>query len=149
MGTHYSGTPTEELALATYVKLSRAAEAVTHRINAHLHHHDLTVSQFGALEALYHLGPMQTGELAEKILKSSGNLTLVVDNLVKRRLVYRQRRKDDRRCVDIHLTEDGTALIEQIWPSHLAGVVEAITVLSADEQRLLGDLCRKLGKKAG
>lgn len=145
MATHYQGTTEEMLALNVYIKLSRAAEATTNRINAHLHDHNLTISQFGVLEALYHLGPMQPGQLAGKILKSSGNLTLVIDNLVKRELVTRQRREDDRRCIDIHLTDAGRSLIDAIFPAHVAGVVATMEVLSAEEQAQLAQLCRKLG----
>ena len=145
MGTHYEGTAVETAALNTYIKLERAAQAVDVRINAHLHDHNLTTSQFGVLEAIYHLGPMQVGQLGQKILKSSGNMTLVIDNLVKRGLVQRQRRTDDRRCIDIHLTAAGKTLIADIWPGHLAGVVNAFAVLSADEQATLAALCRKLG----
>lgn len=145
MATHYQGTKTEERALNTYIKLSRAAEAVGQRINEHLRQYDLTISQFGALEALYFLGPQQPGQLGTKILKSSGNMTLVIENLVKRGLVARQRREDDRRCIDIHLTEAGTALIESIFPPHVAGVVDAFAALTAAEQEQLGALCRKLG----
>jgi MarR family 2-MHQ and catechol resistance regulon transcriptional repressor len=145
MGTKYKGNKEEVTALDGYIKLSRAAESVNKRINLHLSDHDLTISQFGALEALYHLGPLPSGELGEKILKSSGNMTFVVDNLVKRGLVFRKRRKDDRRCVDIHLTEGGRTLIQKIWPTHLAGVVETMSILSAAEQSQLAALCRKLG----
>lgn len=145
MGTHYAGTAVETAALNTYIKLERAAQALDTRINAHLHDHNLTTSQFGVLEAIYHLGPMQVGQLGEKILKSSGNMTLVIDNLVKRGLVERQRRTDDRRCIDIHLTPAGETLIADIWPSHLDGVVNAFVALSADEQATLATLCRKLG----
>lgn len=145
MATHYAGTEDERRALDCYIKLSRAAESVTQNINAHLREHDLTVSQFGALEALYHLGPMHSGELAEKILKSSGNMTLVIDNLVQRDLVYRQRREDDRRCVDIHLTEEGAKLIATILPAHVEGVVRSMSVLSASEQETVASLVRKLG----
>jgi MarR family 2-MHQ and catechol resistance regulon transcriptional repressor len=145
MGTKYQGTKEEILALDGYIKLSRAAESVTRSINAHLSDHNLTISQFGALEALYHLGPLPSGELGDKILKSSGNMTFVIDNLVKRGLVYRQRRQDDRRCVDIHLTEDGRTLIHNIWPNHLTGVVSAMSALSSAEQTQLAALCRKLG----
>jgi MarR family 2-MHQ and catechol resistance regulon transcriptional repressor len=145
MGTHHAGTATEISALDTYIKLSRAADAVTHHINAHLHDHGLTVSQFGVLEALYHLGPMQTGEVGQKILKSSGNMTLVIDNLMKRGYVTRRRREDDRRCIDIHLTESGRALIAAIWPQHVAGVVDTFAALSPEEQGQLAALCRKLG----
>ncbi|MCB8943508.1 MAG: MarR family transcriptional regulator [Ardenticatenaceae bacterium] len=145
MGTHYTGTDEEIRALDTYIKLSRAADSVTQRINAHLREHDLTLSQFGTLEALYHLGPMQLGELGTKILKSSGNMTLVADNLVNRGLVYRQRREDDRRCVDIHLTEAGRALVQTIMQPHVTQVVQALNVLSASEQEQLAALCRTLG----
>ena len=145
MGTHYAGTDDERRALDTYIKLSRAAESVTQCVNAHLRDYDLTISQFGTLEALYHLGPLQLGELGVKILKSSGNMTLVVDNLANRGLVRRQRRQDDRRCVDIHLTEEGTALVRSIMRPHVAQVVQALDVLSATEQEQLAALCRKLG----
>ena len=96
MPTHYQGSDTERRALDAYIKLSRAAEAVNGRVNGHLHQHGLTTSQFGVLEALYFRGPMPVGQLADKILRSSANLTLVVDNLAKRGLVGRTRRPDDR-----------------------------------------------------
>ncbi len=145
MATHYRGTDQERRALDAYVKLTRATESVNQRINRHLNDHNLTVSQFGVLEALYHLGPMPVGQLAGKILRSSANLTLVVDNLVKRGLAARERRPDDRRTVEISLTDDGRALIAAILPAHVAGVVAAFDVLNAEEQRMLAALCRKLG----
>lgn len=145
MTTHYAGTEQEKRALDTFIKLSRAAESVNKRVNDHLHTHELSVSQFGVLEALYHLGPMPVGQLANKILRSSANLTLVVDNLVKRGLAARERRADDRRTVQISLTDAGRDLVAGILPEHVTGVVEAFGALSAEEQASLGALCRKLG----
>ncbi|MCZ2115126.1 MAG: MarR family transcriptional regulator [Anaerolineae bacterium] len=145
MTSHYKGTAQERLALDAFVKLSRAAESVGARVNDHLYDDGLSVSQFGVLEALYHLGPMPAGRLAGKILRSSANLTLVVDNLVKRGLVTRERRPDDRRAVEIALTDDGRVLIAAILPDHVAGVVAALSALSPDEQTTLAALCRKLG----
>jgi len=149
MGTHYAGTDEEVRALDVYIKLSRAAESATHQINAHLQDYGLTISQFGALEALYHLGPLQPSQLAQKVLKSTGNMTLVIDNLVKRGLVERRRRADDRRRIDISLTAEGAALIENMFPDHVAGVVETMEALSPAEQQQLAALCRKLGKSVG
>lgn len=146
MPTHYQGSAAERQALDTYIKLTRATEAVNARINEHLHTHGLTVSQFGVLEALYFRGPMPVGQLAEKILRSSANLTLVVDNLAKHGLVERTRRPDDRRCVDVSLSEDGRALIAGLMPAHVAGVVAAFGALSAAEQDALAALCRRLGR---
>lgn len=149
MGTHYQGTVKEKRALDLYIKLMRAAESVTARVNSHLADKNLTVSQFGVLEALYHLGPMHQAMLGEKILKSGGNMTLVIDNLAKRGLVERQRSQADRRYVTVSLTEEGEALIEEIMPQHVAIVVAEIGVLSADEQEQFSALCRKLGLKTG
>ena len=145
MGTHYNGSEEEILALDCYIKLFRAAESVSQSINAHLRAYDLTLSQFGTLEAIYHLGPMQSGELGQKILKTSGNMTMVIDHLEKRGLVTRQRRADDRRRVDILLTEDGRSLIATILPTHVAGVVQSLSPLTMAEQQQLADLCRTLG----
>ena len=145
MPTHYLGSDDERRALEAYIKLSRAAEAVNNRVNDHLHQQGLTVSQFGVLEALYYRGPLPVGQLAEKILRSSANLTLVVDNLAKRGLVTRARRPDDRRAVEVTLTDEGRALIAGLMPGHVAGVVAAFTVLSPEEQMTLAALCRRLG----
>lgn len=139
------GQEARQLALGAYIKLSRAADVVHGRVNDHLLEYDLTTSQFGVLEALYHLGPLQIGEIGAKILKSSGNMTVVIDNLIKRSLVYRERQADDRRCVKIHLTDEGHQLIERIWAKHEHGIVEVFSVLSAEEQTQLAALCRKLG----
>ena len=145
MKSKFKGSAKERCALSAYVKLYRAANAADLLINRHLSDYGLTTSQFGVLEALYHLGSMFQNQLAEKILKSTGNMTLVIDNLCKRGLVERVRDEADRRYYQIHLTKEGRELIETIFPHHVKGVVETFSVLSADEQTQLAKLCRKLG----
>lgn len=145
MPTHYQGSATAQRALDVFIKLSRAASAVEARINRHLAEFDLTVSQFGVLEALYHLGPLCQRDLGQKILKSSGNITMVIDNLAKRDLVRRERDKKDRRMVFVHLTDTGNALIGELFPKHVAIVEREISVLSDAEQDQFQDLCRKIG----
>ncbi|HVE77437.1 MAG TPA: MarR family transcriptional regulator [Gemmatimonadaceae bacterium] len=145
MGTRYQGTPREVRALNAYIKLMRAAESLSARISRRLAEQNLTISQFGALESLYHLGPMNQCDLGRKLLKSSGNITLVVDNLAKRGLVRRERGVADRRFVTVHLTDEGRRLIRGIFPGHVQTVVEEMDVLGAAEQEELGRLTRKLG----
>src|SRR4051794_22640586 len=89
--------------LNTYTKLMRAAESVTSRVNRSMSPFNLTISQFGVLEALFHKGPLCQRDIAAKILKSTGNITLVIDNLEKRGLVRRVRDTEDRRYLTVHL----------------------------------------------
>ncbi len=149
MPTHYPGTEQERAALDAYIKLTRATESVNQQLHTHLHEYNLTISQFGVLETLYHLGPMPVGQVAEKILRSNANLTLVVDNLAKRGLVHRERRVSDRRSVEVSLTDEGRALIARLMPDHVARIVHAFAALSPGEQQTLAALCRKLGLSQG
>lgn len=142
----HCGSPEECRALDTLVKLVRAAESVGARLQAGLTGSGLTGSQFGTLEALYHLGPICQKELGEKLLKSSGNITMVVDNLEKRDLVRRERSSADRRYITVHLTDAGRRLFEEIFPTHVAAVVREMEVLTPEEQALLGRLCKSVGK---
>ena len=137
------------LPLNTYTKLMRAAESVTVRVNRSLTAFNLTISQFGVLEALYHKGPLCQRDIAAKILKSTGNITLVIDNLEKRGLVRRERASDDRRFLTIHLTDEGTAVIAAAFARVEAAIVADMATLTAREQELLGNLCKKLGLKKG
>ncbi|MGB5747499.1 MAG: MarR family transcriptional regulator [Desulfobacterales bacterium] len=135
----------EARALKTYVKLMRATESMTTRAHRQLSTFGLTFSQFGVLEALYHLGPMSQSEIGQKILRSSGNMTMVIDNLEKRKLVRRERNRADRRFYIIHLTDEGKKLISNIFPSHAAEIARELDVLTPSEQQTLGRLCKKLG----
>lgn len=142
---HYMGSKEEVRALGVYVKLMRAAESLTARVHRHLARERLTVSQFGALEALYHLGPLHQYEIGQKILKSSGNITTVIDNLEKRGLVKRVRDAKDRRCVQVRLTEEGDKLIGRIFPAHADLITREMGRLTPVEQEELGRLCRRIG----
>jgi MarR family 2-MHQ and catechol resistance regulon transcriptional repressor len=145
MGTHHAGPPEQITALDAFIKLTRASESVGARAHGALRGLGLTVSQFGVLEALYHLGPLCQQELAGKLLKSGGNLTTVVDNLEARGLVERRRRPQDRRFVQVALTPRGHEQIAGLFPAHAARIAAAMAPLTGEEQIQLGLLCRKLG----
>lgn len=134
------------IALNAYIPLLRAAESLAARASLRLASHGLTLSQFGALEALLHLGPLCQRELGEKLLKSGGNITMVVDNLEKRGWVRRLRDKGDRRMITVHLTPPGRRLISSIFPGHAAAIAEEMQRLTVTEKESLRAMCRKLGR---
>jgi MarR family transcriptional regulator, 2-MHQ and catechol-resistance regulon repressor len=147
MSSAFPGSPDEMIALSTFVKLMRAGESVMMRVHRHLDDYGLTISQFGVLDAIFHIGSMSQKDLAQKLLKSGGNLTMVIDNLEKRGLVKRIRSAVDRRVINVSLTEAGEALIRQIFPKHVAIIKQEFSILTSAQQIELGDLCRIVGKQ--
>ncbi len=147
MGTHYRGTPEQIRALDAFIKLKRAAESLSSRLASRLSDAGLTESQFGTLEALFHLGPLCQRELGSKLLSSRGNITMVVDNLEKRGLVRRERDEADRRYVTVHLTDPGRELISAIFPDHVEAIRSEMGVLNDEELETVGRLCRRLGRR--
>ena len=146
MPTHYSGTRAEMRTLDTLIKLTRCTNSLFTRLSERNTLADLTPSQFAVLEALYHLGSMTQGEVSTKVLKSGSNMTTVIDNLERDGLVRRERDAKDRRVIYVHLTGAGKKKLEAVFPNHVAALVEEFSVLSAGEQKTLGELCKKLGK---
>lgn len=135
--------------LNTYTKLMRASESVTSRVGRKMSDAGLTISQFGVLEALLHKGDMCQRDVAAKILKSTGNITMVIDNLEKQGLVKRERSLEDRRYCTVLLTEKGRTVIEAAFAEVEAAIVKEMGALTDEEQELLGKLCKKLGLREG
>jgi len=149
MGTRYAGAAHEVRALDACLKLVRAAQSVVTRAYRHLAAENLTVSQFGAMEVLFHVGPMCQRDLGLKLFRSGGNVTMVVDNLGKRNLVTRTRVPDNRRMMKVELTPAGRKLVQRLLPRHVEAVVAEMSILSPAEQEHLGRLCRRVGLREG
>jgi len=145
MGSNYKGTKEEVRVLNTYIKLQRATDSVNARINSFLSKSGLTESQFFMLDALFHLGPLSQKELGNKLLKSGGNITMVVDNLEERKLVKRKRSKKDRRLIYVHLTEKGEKKINEYLPGVVDTLMKEMKIISTEDQETLQRLCKKIG----
>ncbi len=136
----------EEQALRLWISLARCYVTFSRAVACKVAEYDLTAPQFGVLEALYHLGPLSLGELAEKLLVTGGNVTYVMDRLEAQDLVARERSGDDRRVVRAHLTTKGRATMEGVFPLHVAFVRSLVGGLNPEDQDMLRDLLKKLGK---
>lgn len=145
MPTKYRGTPTETRALNAYIKLQRAAETALARTTAHLSQYGLTTSQFAVLEALHHLGTLSQRDLADKLLKSTGNISIVLKNMETRGLIARERSANDNRFMRVDITDQGRELLVGMFEGHVAGIVAEMSALTTAEQDELSRLCRKLG----
>ena len=111
-----------ELDLSTLVVFTRAEHSI-HRIEYQtIKQSGLTPAQFGVLEALYNKGDLRICELIEKILTTSGNITVVIKNLEKDGLIKKKPDPNDKRSCIISLTEEGEKIIEDILPNHIENI---------------------------
>ena len=148
MPSHHTGPEQERLALDSFIKLMRASSTLSANTVRRIKAHGLTEPQFAVLEVVFHLGPLHQHSISEKLLMSGGNMSLVLDNLEKQRLIVRRSNPQDRRCTTIHLTEAGRAWMTDYFPLHAAFITRQLAALTVSEQRTLGRLCRKLGLAA-
>ncbi len=136
----------QDVSLRLWVTLARCYSTYAKAIAAKVQDYGLTTPQFGTLEALYHLGPLSLGELADKLLVTGGNVTYVMDRLEDQGLVYRYRRPDDRRVILARLTPEGRELVAEVFPGHASYIQHLSRHLSPDEQNQLSGMLKALGK---
>ena len=145
MPTRYKGTSQERFALDACLKLSRAALSLDRYLERTNIYGDLTASQFHVLDALFYLGPLSQKVIGEKLIKSGGNITMVIDNLEKKGFVQRTPDTNDRRVTNIILTIEGQSIFEETMQGYVKTIVEAANELSPVELQTLGVLCKKMG----
>src|SRR5947199_7559715 len=77
---------------------------------------DLTAQQYNALRLLRaeHPAALPTLILAGKLVSHAPDITRLVDRLEQRGLVARRRLADNRRVVQVGITEAGLALLKQL-----------------------------------
>ena len=145
MGSRYKGSKKEIQALNAYIKLIRSAESMNSKINLLLADYGLTESQFGVLDALMHIGPLKQKEIGKKILKSGGNITMVINNLEKQELVNRKRGEKDKRHFMIHLTKRGRKRFVEVLPQVVILINKHFEILDSAEQKELERLSKIIG----
>ena len=148
MGTHYHGKPKEVRVLNTWIKLARSKDSVASIAENSLKEFGITGPQFATLEILYHLGPQVQKVIADKLLCSTGNVTKVVDNIVKHNLAIREIDPNDRRYFIVRITTKGRKLIKKAFPRYLSTMIDVFNILTKDELKQLDRICKKLGTGA-
>lgn len=96
--------------------------------------HNLTTTQFAVLETLYSKGELRIQDLIEKMLATSGNMTVVIRNMERDGWIIRTCDPNDRRAFLISLTEKGRQKIETILPEHIENIQKILLVLNKNEK---------------
>ncbi len=109
--------------------------------------YNLSTSQYGVLECLYLKGDMCINKLIEKLISTSGTMTVIVKNLEKMQLVSRKSNDNDRRSFNIILTSKGRNLVEQILPERIEQLDEFASIFTAEEKENILRLLYKVKEK--
>lgn len=99
----------------SYFSLLATSSWIENRIREALRSFDLTHAQLNALYILVqnHPNPIPAKTLKEKILVSNPDVTRLLDRLVKKGFVLRETCPENRRKIDISVTESGIELFNK------------------------------------
>jgi MarR family 2-MHQ and catechol resistance regulon transcriptional repressor len=105
----------------------------------------LCLTDFVALEALLHKGPLTISEIQDKVRLASGSMTAAVDRLEKLGLVVRKSIPSDRRARVVELTVPGKRLAASCFERHAKDLEALMSVLSEKEMEQLHGSLKKFG----
>ena len=128
--------------------MTRSHRAVQRLAEASIARTDLCLTDFAALEALLHKGPLTITELQNKVLLASGSMTAAVDRLEKRGLLVRKASPSDRRARVLELTREGRRLADTCFERHASDLEALMSVLSSKEKTALYSSLKKIGLRA-
>ena len=127
------------------IVLARCWRAVSQVAEQSVREAEMCLTDFVALEALLHKGPLTITEIQDKVQLASGSMTAAVDRLEKKGFIRRTPALNDRRAKVVELTLKGRSTVKAVFDHHAAVLEETMKVLSNAEKSQLHGLLRKLG----
>ena len=128
------------------IRLLKTTAQVEEKLNAALKPFELSAPQFNVLRILRGSQdrPAHLSTLQEKMIKPMSNTTRLVDKLVVKDLVHRTLCANNRRKVDICITDKGLALLDHLDRAIDTAEAALVESLSPNERLLLHDLLQKM-----
>ncbi len=119
---------------------------VRHEQNA-LTKGELSLPQFWVMAWLEGHPSATMHELANAMSMKPSTATMLVDRLVRQKLIDRRRDGIDRRRVLVHLTAKGRRILEEIHTQKRKALQETFRPLTAEERQQYLDLIETLAKR--
>ena len=105
-------------------------------------------SEIAVIDALGAEGPIVMGQLARRVRLPLSTATRIVDRLVERKMVQRERLEDNRRVVQVRLAQVGLSFYRAALHSRIASAQRMLRRLDGSERRELVRLIRKIADSA-
>lgn len=78
----------------------------------HVYENEMSRNEFFILKTLYEQGSKKSSDLSKMLNVSASHITAVTDSLIEKKWIKRVRSVQDRRIVDLLLTEEGKQTLE-------------------------------------
>jgi DNA-binding MarR family transcriptional regulator len=100
--------------------------------------------EFHVMMTVGHMGNCIMSDIAAKLQLSLSSITGIVDKLEAKKIVQRSRSIEDRRIVQVVLTEEGNKVFQAAMEGHLEMVRSHLNALSPQEQDVFVSLFQKI-----
>lgn len=129
---------------STVMELIRTADELRGYFTAFYEPHEITPQQYNVLRILRGAHPksLPTMEVAERMVEKTPGITRLLDRLVEKGLVARERPADDRRRVLISISSDGMALLSTLEESVQEVTTAVLNGLSGNQVEQLQTILR-------
>jgi MarR family transcriptional regulator, negative regulator of the multidrug operon emrRAB len=127
-------------AVAEFLLFSRDLEK---GLESYLSPHDLSLSRFSVLAAIYRSGAERVtpSQIAALLLVTRATMTGLIDGLEEAGFITRDYRADDRRQLYVVLSPKGTCILEKLLPDLDVALTKIVNQLNGlDLQKLLTNL---------
>lgn len=130
--------------LKTYIALKRSINEIESKTRKYVGNFGLNLNEFAVLEILYHKGKRTTQQIKEGILIANSSTTYIVDKLCVKGLVKREFAPEDRRVINVEITESGRKLMDELFPAHAEQLTANFDKLSEYDITEIRQLLKKM-----
>jgi len=114
--------------------LARTARSMKRALEARLSTYNITASQYIVLSVLDEQDGISLSHLGQQLYFDNPTITGIIDRMERDGLVERKRIADDRRVVNIFLTQAGRELLKEIQPIAETMNDEAMTEFTSKQK---------------
>ena len=128
------------------VALLRTTDLVRRRLAKVVEAEHITLQQYNVLRILRGARgtPLSALEISERLIEEAPGVSRLLDRLVAKNLVRRDRSAQDRRLLECSITPEGLAVLERLDDPVNRADIEVLAGLSAKEIATLNDLLSRI-----
>ncbi|WP_129640994.1 MarR family winged helix-turn-helix transcriptional regulator [Peristeroidobacter agariperforans] len=124
--------------------IKRAQRLMQERIERLFEQQNFTLQQWAVLMYLRDGLATTTADMCRNLHHDSGAMTRLIDQLESRKLIERRRSADDRRVVELSLTEAGAEVLDTLIPTACDALNTALDGFTREEVKMLQSMLRRL-----